>query len=315
MCVTFTSVNPLNDIDVRVLGSLVEKDLTTPEYYPLSLNALVNACNQTSNRDPVVKYDEPTVKSAVDRLRKYSLVRSIQRADARVMKYMHLMRDAMSLEPPELAAMCVLMLRGPQTVGEIRTRSGRLFEFPSLEEVEATLDTLMTRAEPLVARLPRQPGQKEARFSQLLGGGAPAAAAAAPVHTMRDLSILLDDRPGALADMGDALGRAGVSIEGGGAWVVDGVGVAHFLFNDGAAARRALDAAGIEVLDEREVVVQRLRQGEPGQLGKLTRRIAEAGVNIEVLYSDHDHQLVLVVDDVEKARTVSDAWAREPAHG
>jgi uncharacterized protein len=315
MCVTFTSVNPLNDIDVRVLGSLVEKDLTTPEYYPLSLNALVNACNQTSNRDPVVKYDEPTVKSAVDRLRKYSLVRSIQRADARVMKYMHLMRDAMSLEPPELAAMCVLMLRGPQTVGEIRTRSGRLFDFPSLEEVEATLNTLMTRAEPLVARLPRQPGQKEARFSQLLGGGAPAAAAAAPVHTMRDLSILLDDRPGALADMGDALGRAGVSIEGGGAWVVDGVGVAHFLFNDGAAARRALDAAGIEVLAEREVVVQRLRQGEPGQLGKLTRRMAEAGVNIEVLYSDHDHQLVLVVDDVEKARTVSDAWAREPAHG
>jgi uncharacterized protein len=314
MCVTFTSVNPLNDIDVRVLGSLVEKDLTTPEYYPLSLNALVNACNQTSNRDPVVKYDEPTVKSAVDRLRKYSLVRSIQRADARVMKYMHLMRDAMSLEPPELAAMCVLMLRGPQTVGEIRTRSGRLFEFPSLEEAEATLNTLMTRAEPLVARLPRQPGQKEARFSQLLGGGAPAAAAAAPVHTMRDLSILLDDRPGAIADMGDALGRAGVSIEGGGAWVVDGVGVAHFLFNDGAAARRALDAAGIEVLAEREVVVQRL-QGEPGQLGKLTRRMAEAGVNIEVLYSDHDHQLVLVVDDVEKARTVSDAWAREPAHG
>ena len=315
MCVTFTSVNPLNDIDVRVLGSLVEKDLTTPEYYPLSLNALVNACNQTSNRDPVVKYDEPTVKSAVDRLRKYSLVRSIQRADARVMKYMHLMRDAMSLEPPELAAMCVLMLRGPQTVGEIRTRSGRLFDFPSLEEVEATLNTLMTRAEPLVARLPRQPGQKEARFAQLLSGDEPTVAAAAPVHTMRDLSILLDDRPGALADMGDALGRAGVSIEGGGAWVVDGVGVAHFLFNDGAAARRALDSAGIEVLAEREVVVQRLRQGEPGQLGKLTRRIAEAGVNIEVLYSDHDHQLVLVVDDVEKARTVSDAWAREPAHG
>ena len=311
-------MNLLNDIDVRVLGALVEKELTTPEYYPLSLNALVNACNQTSNRDPVVKYDEPTVKSAVDRLRKYSLVRSIQRADARVMKYMHLMREALSLEPPELAAMGALMLRGPQTVGEIRTRSGRLFEFPSLEEVEATLNTLMTRAEPLVARLPRQPGQKEARFSHLLGGGAPAEAAApahTPVHTMRDLAILLDDRPGALADMGDALGRAGVSIEGGGAWVVDGVGVAHFLFNDGAAARRALDAAGIEVLAEREVMVQRLRQGEPGQLGKLTRRMAEAGVNIEVLYSDHDHRLVLVVDDVEKARAVSDAWAREPAHG
>jgi uncharacterized protein YceH (UPF0502 family) len=304
-------VNSLNDIDVRVLGALVEKDLTTPEYYPLSLNALVNACNQTSNREPVVKYDEATVKSGVDRLRKYSLVRSIQRADARVMKYMHLMREAMSLEPPELAAMCVLMLRGPQTVGEIRTRSGRLFEFASLEEVEATLNTLMTRAEPLVARLPRQPGQKEARFSHLLGG-APAVESA-PTRRMTDLAILLDDRPGALADMGDALGRAGVSIEGGGAWVVDGVGVAHFLFTDGAAARRALDAAGIEVLAEREVVVQRLRQGEPGQLGKLTRRMAEAGVNIEVLYSDHDHQLVLVVDDAEKASAVSDAWARERA--
>jgi uncharacterized protein len=307
-------VDLLNDIDVRVLGSLVEKELTTPEYYPLSLNALVNACNQTSNRDPVVKYDEPTVKSAVDRLRKYSLVRSIQRADARVMKYLHLMRDAMSLEPPELAAMGVLMLRGPQTVGEIRTRSGRLFDFPSLEEVEATLNTLMTRPEPLVARLPRQSGQKEARFSHLLGGGAPVQSIA-PTRTLRDLAILLDDRPGALADMGDALGRAGVSIEGGGAWVVDGVGVAHFLFSDAAAARQALDSAGIQVLAEREVVVQRLRQGEPGRLGKLTRRMAEAGVNIEALYSDHDHQLILVVDDIDKARAVSDAWARVPAHG
>jgi uncharacterized protein YceH (UPF0502 family) len=299
-------VDPLNDIDVRVLGALVEKELTTPEYYPLSLNALVNACNQTSNRDPVVKYDEATVKAAVDRLRKYSLVRSIQRADARVMKYMHLMRDAMSLEPPELAVMGVLMLRGPQTIGEIRTRSGRLFEFASLEEVEATLNTLITRSEPLVSRLPRQPGQKEARFSHLLGG-APAPEIA-PTRTMRDLAILLDDRPGALADMGDALGRAGVSIEGGGAWVIDGVGVAHFLFEDGAAARLALEAAGIQVLADREVVVQRLRQGEPGQLGKLTRRMADAGVNIEVLYSDHDHQLVLVVDDVEKARAVSRGW-------
>lgn len=305
-------MNLLNDVDVRVLGSLVEKELTTPEYYPLSLNALVNACNQTSNRDPVVKYDEATVKSAVDRLRKYSLVRSIQRADARVMKYMHLMREAINLEPPELAAMCVLMLRGPQTVGEIRTRSGRLFEFPSLEEVEATLNTLMTRSEPLVARLPRQPGQKEARFSHVLGGGV-SEPVAAPTRSMKDLAILLDDRPGALADMGDALGRAGVSIEGGGAWVVDGVGVAHFLFSDAPGARRALEAAGIQVMAEREVVVQRLRQGEPGQLGKLTRRMADAGVNIEVLYSDHDHQLVLVVDDVEKARAVSDAWARERA--
>ena len=128
---------------------------------------------------------------------------------------------------------------------------------------------------------------------------------------MKDLAIELADRPGALAEMGEALGRAGVSVEGGGAWVVDGRGVAHFLFHDGAAARRALEAAGIRVLAEREVVVQRLRQDEPGQLGKLTRRMAEAGVNIEVLYSDHDHQLILVVDDVERGRAVAAEWTRE----
>src|SRR5262245_28204903 len=114
---------------------------------------------------------------------------------------------------------------------------------------------------------------------------------------MKDLAIALENRPGALAEMGEALGRAGVSIEGGGAWVVGGgAGAAHFLFADGTAARRALEAAGIRVLAEREVLVQRLRQDVPGQLGLLTRRLADAGVNIEVLYSDHDHQLILVVD-------------------
>ena len=130
---------------------------------------------------------------------------------------------------------------------------------------------------------------------------------------MKDLMIALENRPGALAEMGDALGRAGVSIEGGGAFVVDGHGVAHFLFEDGAAARRALEAAGIQVLDEREVLVQRLNQTEPGQLGKISRRMAEAGVNIEVLYSDHDHQLILVVDDIATGRAVSQAWMRDHA--
>lgn len=128
---------------------------------------------------------------------------------------------------------------------------------------------------------------------------------------MRDLAIALDNRPGALADMGEALGRAGVSVEGGGAWVVDGRGVAHFLFADGNAARKALEAAGIRVLADREVLVQRLKQDVPGQLGMLTRRMAEAGVNIEVLYSDHDHQLILVVDDLARGREVSTAWSRE----
>jgi hypothetical protein len=128
---------------------------------------------------------------------------------------------------------------------------------------------------------------------------------------MKDLAILLENRPGALAEMGEALGRAGVSIEGGGAWVVGGNGIAHFLFTDGTAARNALEVAGIRVLDEREVIVQRLKQAVPGQLGQLTRRMAEAGVNIEVLYSDHDHQLILVVDDLIRGQTVSEAWAKE----
>jgi len=128
---------------------------------------------------------------------------------------------------------------------------------------------------------------------------------------MTDLEIDLDNRPGALAEMGEALGRAGVSIEGGGVFVIGGRGVAHFLFADGEAARRALESAGIRVVAAREVLVQRLRQGEPGQLGKLARRMAAAGVNIEVQYSDHDHQLILVVDDLEKGREVSRAWMSE----
>lgn len=127
---------------------------------------------------------------------------------------------------------------------------------------------------------------------------------------MKDVAIALDDRPGALAEMGEALGRAGISIEGGGAFVVAGQGVAHFLFVDEADVRAALGAAGIRVLAERPVVVQRLRQGEPGQLGRLARRMAEAGINIEVLYSDHEHQLVLVVDDPAAAREVAQAWTR-----
>jgi hypothetical protein len=128
------------------------------------------------------------------------------------------------------------------------------------------------------------------------------------VRTMKDLTIVLDDRPGALAALGESLGRAGVSIEGGGAWVAGGQGVAHFLFENGATARAALEAAGIRVLAERDVVVQRLNQQRPGQLGALTRRMAEAGVNIEALYSDHEHRLILVVDDVARAREVAATW-------
>ncbi|MDP9190181.1 MAG: amino acid-binding ACT domain-containing protein [Acidobacteriota bacterium] len=128
---------------------------------------------------------------------------------------------------------------------------------------------------------------------------------------MIDLAIELEDRPGALAEMGEALGSAGVSVEGGGVFVVNGIGVAHFLVADGRAAREALEGAGMRVIEENEIVTLRLRQDEPGQLGKIARRMAEAGVNIRVQYSDHDHQLILVVDDPEKGREVSERWTRE----
>jgi organic hydroperoxide reductase OsmC/OhrA len=131
---------------------------------------------------------------------------------------------------------------------------------------------------------------------------------------MKNLKILLEDRPGALAHMGETLGRAGVSIEGGGMFVANGKGVANFLVADGAAARRALEAAGIDVVREDEVVIQKLNQNEPGQLGILLRRMAQAGVNVLTQYSDHNHQLVLVVDDLPAAQAVSAAWTQEHSH-
>jgi uncharacterized protein len=163
--------HPLPDAHVRILGSLIEKEKTTPAYYPLSLNALTAACNQVSNRDPVVHFDEATVAAALEDLRKQNLVHQIKRSDSRVTKYRHVMAEAMSLGPPEIAVMCVLMLRGPQTIGEIRTRTNRLFDFGGLDEVEATLNALIGRAPlPLVLRLPRRVGQKEVRYAHLLSG-------------------------------------------------------------------------------------------------------------------------------------------------
>ncbi|MEV0401196.1 amino acid-binding protein [Actinoallomurus sp. NPDC050550] len=127
---------------------------------------------------------------------------------------------------------------------------------------------------------------------------------------MYDLTIGLDDRPGALAEMGEALGAAGVSVEGGGAWTVDGRGVAHFLFHDGEAATAALERAGIKIIACRKVVARRLHQDKPGQLGAITQALATAGVNIEVLYSDHDHRLILVTDDPDTAATATAGWNR-----
>jgi uncharacterized protein YceH (UPF0502 family) len=162
----------LNDIEVRVLGVLMEKEKPTPEYYPLTLNALTRACNQKSNRNPVVSFDETTVVRTLDKLTfEQNLVKRVMSDDTRVAKYRHDFRESLGLDEREMAVLCILMLRGPQTVGEIRGRTERLFPFESLEEVENTLTNLADReAGTLATKLPRQPGRKEARFAHLLAG-------------------------------------------------------------------------------------------------------------------------------------------------
>jgi uncharacterized protein YceH (UPF0502 family) len=161
----------LSDIEVRVLGSLVEKQVTTPEYYPLTLNALTLACNQKNNRTPVTSYSEDEVAQALETLREKNLTYVFYGSTSRVPKYKHVMTEVLHLTPAELAVMCVLLLRGPQTSGELTTRGFRLHEFSGLEEVDAALNALITREpDPLVTRLPRQPSQKEARFMHLLSG-------------------------------------------------------------------------------------------------------------------------------------------------
>jgi uncharacterized protein len=161
----------LTDIETRVLGALVEKQVTTPEYYPLTLNALTLACNQKNNRHPVTSYSESQVSAAVETLREKNLTYVYYGSTSRVPKYKHVMPEVMHLNRAEVALMCVLMLRGPQTPGELRGNASRLHEFNGLEEIEQTLNRLISREDdPLVVRLPRQPGQKEIRFTHLLSG-------------------------------------------------------------------------------------------------------------------------------------------------
>jgi uncharacterized protein YceH (UPF0502 family) len=164
-------VPTLNPIEVRVLGSLIEKQITTPEYYPLTVNALIAACNQKNNRNPVTSLNEGEIEDALYTLREKNLAYVFHGSTSRVPKYKHVVPEVMHLSPPEVAAMCVLMLSGPQTVGEIRTRGYRLYEFSGLEEVEETLRGLAAREdEPLALKLPRLSGQKDARFVHLLSG-------------------------------------------------------------------------------------------------------------------------------------------------
>ncbi len=157
-------------VEARVLGALVEKELTTPDYYPLTLNGLTLACNQRSARDPVMNLDEKTVARALESLRERRLTRMLSGADMRVPRHYHLLSEALSLAPPELAALAVLILRGPQTVGEIRGRCSRMHAFADLAQTEQTLAELAGRPAPLVVELPRQPGRKEPRFAHLLCG-------------------------------------------------------------------------------------------------------------------------------------------------
>ncbi len=175
--------------EVRVLGSLLEKEITTPEYYPLSLNALLNACNQKSNRDPVVHFDEETVERVLYTLRDKGLLLNITGAGSRVPKYGHRLSEKLNLGRRELAILCELMLRGPQTLGELRTRAERMHHFDDVSEVESVLD----RMPELVTKLPRRPGEKEARYAHLLSG-APRLAASAPEHAADSIAPPRSDR-------------------------------------------------------------------------------------------------------------------------
>jgi uncharacterized protein YceH (UPF0502 family) len=190
-------------VELRVLGSLIEKRRTTPDAYPLSLNSLRLACNQATSREPIVDYDEPTIRAALTRLSERGWVRLASGPSSRAIKYRHLMEDALKLSDAGLAVLAVMMLRGPQTLAELKTRTERMHRFASLEDVEATLAGLAERE--LAVRIPRRPGQKEDRFGQLLGGGEEPAQRAEP-PTIGEPS--LDERVRRLEDAVAALQEA-----------------------------------------------------------------------------------------------------------
>jgi uncharacterized protein len=170
----------LTDTEVRVLGALIEKDITTPEYYPLSLNALLNACNQKSNRDPVMQLDEDAVRDALDGLQAQRMAGPARGADSRVTKYEQRLQEVFNFTRPEIAVLCVLLLRGPQTPGELRGRTERLHRFEALDDVQSALQKLMQREPPLAKVLARQPGMKESHYAHLLAGDV--AEAELPAH-------------------------------------------------------------------------------------------------------------------------------------
>jgi uncharacterized protein YceH (UPF0502 family) len=163
-------INILTAIEARVLGALIEKDITTPDYYPLSLNALVNACNQKNNRDPVTTLDEEFVRHALATLQEKRMAGPASGADSRVTKFEHRLQEVFNFDRREIAVVCALLLRGPQTPGELRSRTDRMYHFEALEDVISTLDRLAQRDPPLARILPRQPGTKESRYTHLFSG-------------------------------------------------------------------------------------------------------------------------------------------------
>jgi uncharacterized protein len=191
--------------ELRVLGCLIEKQRTTPDVYPLSLNALRSACNQTTNRDPVVAYDEATIRSALERLGRKGWTRLASGAGSRAAKYRHLLDEKLTLSDPQIALLCVLMLRGPQTPGELKQRTERLHPFASLPELQETLDGLIDRD--LVARLERRPGQKEERYAQLLGGEEEPVAAESPPRAESGLEARVEALEREVADLREELAR------------------------------------------------------------------------------------------------------------
>jgi uncharacterized protein YceH (UPF0502 family) len=203
------------DTEVRILGCLIEKETTTPDYYPLTLNALTNACNQKSNRNPVVSFEETTVVRGLEELQKKGLAEKIYKADSRVPKYQHLFKEKYELLPQEVTVLCVLMLRGPQTVGEIRGRAERMYKFQGIQDVEEILKSLIEKRPPLVLKLPRQIGRKEGRYMHLLSGEPkihdsehPVEAATLQVHAENERIAKLEDEVAALRRDLDALKRA-----------------------------------------------------------------------------------------------------------
>jgi hypothetical protein len=195
----------LTEVEARVLGSLIEKDITTPDYYPLSLNALVNACNQKNNREPVMNLDEQAVRQALDGLQRDRLAGPARGADSRVTKYEHRVQEVFNFTRGETAVVCVLLLRGPQTPGELRGRTERMFRFEHLDEVQSTLQRLIERDPPFVAVLPRQPGTKESRYMHLLSGE--------PDISAEPVQAVLVEEAGRMSRLEEELGKLRSEVE------------------------------------------------------------------------------------------------------